>query len=263
MLSHLAQFVAVAGSSGPLQYSAPAGDAPWTKTTDHSALAPQRRVMQPLLGGFSVFPSVQQLPGTQAVSTMELPLTADGSAFSAVTPASLGHLKAAPQHVQPLWEQHEVSARLLELTLRSVGPPVAQIRLDFPHLDLPRMLVDANMMMYGAASSNAVSAANSVNATLGDAIHQLRVTVDTLRDTVNDVCQCANSERVDLNRLYKAVANLDSVMGGAKLSATASELAPLASQLDTAAAATLDVSGVEAEQLGHRLLKAAASEVPA
>ena len=228
------------------------GVAPWSKP-------PQRRVSQPLLGGLPVFPSFQQLPEEQLMTTLELPLESDDPALL-VSAASLNQLQPASRRLQPLWEQKEVGIRLLELTMRSVGTPLSQISLDLPHLGLPRMLVDANMMMYGAASSNAVSAANSVNATLGNAIQQLRCTVETLRATVNDVCLCANSERVDLNRLYKAVANLDNVLGGAKLSATSAELAPLASQLDTAAIATLAVPGVEAEQLGHRLQKAAASK---
>lgn len=228
------------------------GLAPWTKP-------PQRRVSQPLLGGVPAFPSIQQLPEQQQITTLELLLTTDDPALS-VSAASLNHLQPASLRLQPLWEQKEVGVRLLELTMRSVGTPLSQFSLDLPHLRLPRMLVDANMMMYGAAASNAVSAANCVNATLGNAIQQLRSTVETLRATVNDVCLCANSERVDLNRLYKAVANLDNVLGGAKLSATSAELAPLANQLDCAAFATLEVPGVEAEQLGHRLQNAAASK---
>ena len=138
--------------------------------------------------------------------------------------------------------------------------PLAQVSLDFPSLDLHRMLVEANMMMMGAAATNAVSAANNVNATLGNAIQQLRVTVDTLKQTVNDVCTIAHRDRVDLNRLYKAVANLDMVLGGAKMTASSVELAPLARQLDDAAASIkANESGVEAEQLAGRLVKAAMS----
>lgn len=249
--------VALLGGTAPLQYDTPAHNGHHIKASHSSTATPQRRVVQPLLGGVPVFPSMQY-PQDQPLTTLELPLAREDDTFTA-SAASFSHLQSGPQHLQPLWEQKEVGLRLLELTLRSVSPPVSQISLDLPRLDLPRMLVDANMMMYGAASSNAVQAANSVNATLGNALQQLRCTVETLRATVNDVCQCANSERVDLNHLYKAVANLDSVMGGAKLSATSAELAPLAAQLDSAAVATLHVSGVEAEQLGHRLQKAAAS----
>lgn len=244
--------------TGPAHYSAPAHAAPWTTAPYHSTTTPRRRVTQPLLGGVPVFSSMQY-PEEQALTTLELPLAQEDDTYTA-SAASLSHLQQPSQQLQPLWQQREVGLRLLELTLRSVSPPVSQISLDLPRLDLPRMLVDANMMMYGAASSNAVQAANSVNASLGNALQQLRCTVDTLRTTVNEVCQCANSERVDLNHLYKAVANLDSVLGGAKLSASAAELAPLASQLDSAVTATLNVSGVEAEQLGHRLQKAAASK---
>lgn len=253
--SHLKLDSYIAGGTAQLQYDTPAHDGHHMKASHSSTATPQRRVIQPLLGGVPVFPSMQY-PQDQPLTTLELPLAQEDDTFIA-SAASLSHLQSS--HQQPLWEQKEVGLRLLELTLRSVSPPVSQISLELPRLDLPRMLVDANMMMYGAASSNAVQAANSVNATLGNALQQLRCTVETLRATVNDVCQCANSERVDLNHLYKAVANLDSVMGGAKLSATSAELAPLAAQLDSAAVATLHVSGVEAEQLGHRLQKAAAS----
>lgn len=226
----------------------------WTPAPSRSLAAPQRRVSQPLLGGMPVFSSMQQLPTQPSLTTLALPLASEGDDAFTPSLASLGHLQPVSQ---PLWEHKEVATRLLELTLRSVGSPVPQISLPLPGLN--RMLVEANMMMYGAASSNAVSAAQSVNATLGSAIEQLRCTVDTLRATVNDVCSVANSERVDLNRLYKYVANLDSLLGGAKLSATTAELAPLAQQLDSAAVATLHQSGVEAEQLGNRLQKAAAS----
>lgn len=162
---------------------------------------------------------------------------------------------------QPLWDQREVTLRVLELSVRSMSVPLAQISLEIPSLDLHRMLVEANMMMMGAAASNAVSAANNVNATLGSAIQQLRVSVDTLKQTVNDVCAIAHRDRVDLNRLYKAVANLDNVLGGAKLTASSVELTPLALQLDDAAASIkASESGVEAEQLAGRLVKAAMSK---
>ncbi|KAL0019875.1 hypothetical protein WJX79_007051 [Trebouxia sp. C0005] len=142
----------------------------------------------------------------------------------------------------------------------SASTSAIPVSIELPSLDLHRLLVEANMMMMGAAATNAVSAANNVNATLGNAIQQLRVTVDTLKQTVNDVCTIAHRDRVDLNRLYKAVANLDMVLGGAKLTASSVELTPLAAQLDDAAASIkANESGVEAEQLAGRLVKAAMS----
>lgn len=147
---------------------------------------------------------------------------------------------------------------MLELSVRSMSVPLAQVSLD-----LHGLLVEANMMMMGAAANNAVSAANNVNATLGNAIQQLRITVDTLKETVNDVCTIAHRERVDLNSLYKAVANLDNLLGGAKMTATSVELTPLAYQLDDAAASIrANESGVEADQLAGRLVKAATSMLP-
>ncbi len=90
---------------------------------------------------------------------------------------SFNHAQAPNRHSQPLWDQQEVALRVLELSVRSMSVPLAQVSIEFPSLDLHRLLVEANMMMMGAAATNAVSAANNVNATLGNAIQQLRVTV--------------------------------------------------------------------------------------
>lgn len=194
---------------------------------------------------------VSGLPADQATSSPALLLP---------TSSSFAHAQVPSQHFQPLWDQQEVALRVLELSVRSMSVPLAQVSQEFPSLDLHRMLVEANMMMMGAAATNAVSAANNVNATLGNAIQQLRVTVDTLKQTVNDVCTIAHRDRVDLNRLYKAVANLDMVLGGAKMTASSVELVPLARQLDDAAASIkANESGVEAEQLAGRLVQAAMS----
>lgn len=172
--------------------------------------------------------------------------------------SSQRHAPSPARQFQPLWDQQEVALRVLELSVRSMSVPLAQISLD-----VRGMLVEANMMMIGAAATNAVSAANNVNATLGNAIQQLRVTVDTLKQTVNDVCTIAHRDHVDLNSLYKAVANLDNLLGGAKMMASSVELAPLAHQLDDAAASIrANESGVEADQLAGRLVKAATGALP-
>lgn len=237
--------------------------------TTSTAPARHRTMHQPLLGGVSVRrPALSQQSGAYNTSAQpDLAIVSASTARYATTSPALflpvsstfSQLQA-PSHCQPLWDQQEVALRVLELSVRSMSVPLAQVSLDFPSLDLHRMLVEANMMMMGAAATNAVSAANNVNATLGNAIQQLRVTVDTLKQTVNDVCTIAHRDRVDLNRLYKAVANLDMVLGGAKMTASSVELAPLARQLDDAAASIkANESGVEAEQLAGRLVKAAMS----
>ena len=222
-----------------------------------------RRVHQPLLGGVSVHSPVQQQPYyalQQPGMTMmsEAPAELDrGASLSLLLPVS-SHGQVPSRHLQPLWDQQEVALRVLELSVRSMSAPLAQVSLD-----LRGLLVEANMMMMGAAANNAVSAANNVNATLGNAIQQLRITVDTLKETVSDVCTIAHRDRVDLNSLYKAVANLDNLLGGAKMTATSVELAPLAYQLDDAAASIrANESGVEADQLAGRLVKAAISMLP-
>ena len=227
-----------------------------------------RRISQPLLGGASVQPPLepQQAYGSTALYNppqsgliMVAGPTENASPVFLLPVSSVS--QAPSRRSQPLWDQQEVALRVLELSIRSVNVPLAQISLELPSLDLHRMLVEANMMMMGAAASNAVSAANNVNTTLGNAIQQLRTSVDTLKQTVNDVCVIAHRDRVDLNKLYKAVANLDTVLGGAKLTASSVELTPLALQLDDAAAAIkISDSGVEAEQLAGRLVKAAMSK---
>ena len=225
-----------------------------------------RRVHQPLLGGVSVHSPIEEEP----VFSLQLPGVMDVSGSSADAncavslplrpPIPSPFSRAQSPSRQPLWGQQEVATRVLELSVRTMNVPLAQVSLDFPALDLHRLLVEANMMMMGAAATNAASAANNVNTTLGNAIQQLRVTVDTLKQTVNDVCTIAHRDRVDLNRLYKAVANLDNLLGGAKMTATSVELAPLAYQLDDAAASIrANESGVEADQLAGRLVKAAMS----
>lgn len=222
-----------------------------------------RRVVQPLLGGVSVHSPAQQQPYyalQQPAMTMVSgpPAELDRGASSSLQLPGFGHGQAPSQHLQPLWAQQEVTLRMLELSVRSMSVPLAQVSLD-----LHGLLVEANMMMMGAAANNAVSAANNVNATLGNAIQQLRITVDTLKETVNDVCTIAHRDRVDLNSLYKAVANLDNLLGGAKMTATSVELTPLAYQLDDAAASIrANESGVEADQLAGRLVKAATSMLP-
>ena len=227
---------------------------------------PRRRVHQPLLGGIAV----HQPADTQSYYSLQEPGCAvlsplPEATYSASLPlqpvsGSFGHSQTPLRRAQPLWDQQEVALRVLELSVRTMSVPLAQLSLDLPTLDLHRLLVEANMMMMGAAATNAVSAANNVNATLGNAIQQLRVTVDTLKQTVNDVCTIAHRDRVDLNRLYKAVANLDNLLGGAKMTASSMELAPLAHQLDDAAASIrANESGVEADQLAGRLVKAAMS----
>lgn len=218
-----------------------------------------RRVLQPLLGGVSVHPQSQ--PQFElAISDSTAHQATSPQAFLLPISSSFSHAQHPSQRLQPLWGQQEVALRVLELSVRSMSAPLAQVSIDFPSLDLHRLLVEANMMMMGAAATNAVSAANNVNATLGNAIQQLRVTVDTLKQTVNDVCMIAHRDRVDLNRLYKAVANLDMVLGGAKMTASSVELMPLAAQLDSAAASIKgSESGVEAQQLAMRLVKAATS----
>lgn len=229
--------------------------------------ARHRRISQPLLGGVSVQPPLesQQVYGSTALYNPPqsglIMVAGPTENASPVFLLPVSSVSQAPiRRSQPLWDQQEVALRVLELSVRSMNVPLAQISLDLPSLDLHRMLVEANMMMMGAAASNAVSAANNVNTTLGNAIQQLRTTVDTLKQTVNDVCVIAHRDRVDLNKLYKAVANLDTVLGGAKLTASSVELTPLALQLDDAAAAIkISDSGVEAEQLAGRLVKAAMS----
>lgn len=219
-----------------------------------------KRVLQPLLGGVSVHSPAQQQPYyalQQPSMTMVSGASEElhhGASLSLLLPVvSHGQAQAPSRQLQPLWDQQEVALRVLELSLRSVSVPLAQVSLD-----VRGMLVEANMMMMGAAATNAVSAANNVNATLGNAIQQLRVTVDTLKQTVNDVCAIAHRDRIDLNSLYKAVANLDDLLGGAKMTASSVELAPLAHQLDDAAASIrANESGVEADQLAGRLVKAA------
>ena len=221
-----------------------------------------RRVLQPLLGGVSVRPQSQPQFELAITSDSTAQQATSSQAFLLPTSSSFSHAQYPSRRSQPLWGQQEVALRVLELSVRSMSIPLAQVSLDFPSLDLHRLLVEANMMMTGAAATNAVSAANNVNATLGNAIQQLRVTVDTLKQTVNDVCTIAHRDRVDLNRLYKAVANLDMVLGGAKMTASSVELMPLAAQLDNAAACIKDSeSGVEAQQLAMRLVKAATSMV--
>ncbi|DBA66200.1 TPA: hypothetical protein ACH3X2_002580 [Trebouxia sp. C0005] len=224
----------------------------------HAKPVHHRRVLQPLLGGVSV----HQMPQPQMEVAMVAGCAADQALSSQAffLPAPNTFSQAPSRRSQPLWDQQEVALRVLELSVRSMSVPLAQVSIELPSLDLHRLLVEANMMMMGAAATNAVSAANNVNATLGNAIQQLRVTVDTLKQTVNDVCTIAHRDRVDLNRLYKAVANLDMVLGGAKLTASSVELTPLAAQLDDAAASIkANESGVEAEQLAGRLVKAAMS----
>ena len=234
---------------------------------DASMVSPQpvhhKRVLQPLLGGVSVHSPAQQQP-YYALQQPGMTLVSDAPAAlnrglspSLLLPVS-SHTHAPSRHLQPLWDQQEVALRVLELSVRSMSVPLAQVGLD-----LHGMLVEANMMMMGVAANNAVSAANNVNATLGNAIQQLRVTVETLKQNVNDVCTIAHRDRVDLNSLYKAVANLDNLLGGAKMTATNMELAPLAYQLDDAAASIrANESGVEADQLAGRLVKAAISRLP-
>lgn len=224
-----------------------------------------KRVLQPLLGGVSVHSPAQQQPYyalQQPSMTMVSGASEElhhGASLSLLLPVvSHGQAQAPSRQLQPLWDQQEVALRVLELSLRSVSVPLAQVSLD-----VRGMLVEANMMMMGAAATNAVSAANNVNATLGNAIQQLRVTVDTLKQTVNDVCAIAHRDRIDLNSLYKAVANLDDLLGGAKMTASSVELAPLAHQLDDAAASIrANESGVEADQLAGRLVKAATCALP-
>ena len=226
----------------------------------HAKPVHHRRVLQPLLGGVSV----HQMPQPQMEVAMVAGCAADQALSSQAffLPAPNTFSQAPSRRSQPLWDQQEVALRVLELSVRSMSVPLAQVSIELPSLDLHRLLVEANMMMMGAAATNAVSAANNVNATLGNAIQQLRVTVDTLKQTVNDVCTIAHRDRVDLNRLYKAVANLDMVLGGAKLTASSVELTPLAAQLDDAAASIkANESGVEAEQLAGRLVKAAMSKL--
>lgn len=226
----------------------------------HARPVHHRRVLQPLLGGIRVHQSPQPQMEVAMVAGCAADQAMSSQAFLLPPPNSFNHAQAPNRHSQPLWDQQEVALRVLELSVRSMSVPLAQVSLEFPSLDLHRLLVEANMMMMGAAATNAVSAANNVNATLGNAIQQLRVTVDTLKQTVNDVCTIAHRDRVDLNRLYKAVANLDMVLGGAKLTASNVELTPLATQLDDAAASIkANESGVEAEQLAGRLVKAAMS----
>ncbi|DBB01387.1 TPA: hypothetical protein ACH3X1_000055 [Trebouxia sp. C0004] len=221
---------------------------------------PHGRVLQPLLGGASVHQSSHPQMEVALVAGCAADQAISSQAFLLLTPNLFNHAQAPTRHSQPLWDQQEVALRILELSVRSMSVPLAQVSIEFPSLDLHRLLVKANMMLMGAAATNAVSAANNVNATLGNAIQQLRVTVDTLKQTVNDVCTIAHRDRVDLNRLYKAVANLDMVLGGAKLTASNVELTPLATQLDDAAASIkANESGVEAEQLAGRLIKAAMS----
>lgn len=198
-------------------------------------------------------------PSVRMVSEVPASELEGPTSLSLLLPVSShGQAPSPARHFQPLWDQREVALRVLELSVRSMSVPLAQISLD-----VRNMLVEANMMMMGAAATNAVSAANNVNATLGNAIQQLRVTVDTLKQTVNDVCTIAHRDRVDLNSLYKAVANLDNLLGGAKMMASSVELAPLAHQLDDAAASIrANESGVEADQLAGRLVKAATSALP-
>lgn len=222
-----------------------------------------KKVLQPLLGGVSVRSPAQQQP-YYALQQPGIPMMADapaeldrGATSSLLVPVS-SHGQLPSPHLQPLWDQQEVALRVLELSVRSMSAPLAQVSLD-----LRGLLIEANMMMMGAAANNAVSAANNVNATLGNAIQQLRITVDTLKETVNDVCTIAHRDRVDLNSLYKAVASLDNLLGGAKMTATSVELTPLAYQLDDAAASIrASESGVEADQLAGRLVKAAISMLP-
>lgn len=226
-----------------------------------------RRVLQPLLGGVSVHSPAQQQPyyalqqpGMTMMSDAPAELDRGASSSLLLPVSSHGQVPSRWQltHLAPLWDQQEVTLRVLELSVRSMNAPLAQVGLD-----LRGLLVEANMMMMGAAANNAVSAANNVNATLGNAIQQLRITVDTLKETVSDVCTIAHRDRVDLNSLYKAVANLDNLLGGAKMTATSVELAPLAYQLDDAAASIrANESGVEADQLAGRLVKAAISMLP-
>ena len=229
-----------------------------------------KRVHQPLLGGVSIHSPVEQEPvlslqvsGMVGVSGLPADANCAVSSLRLPVPSPFSRAQTPSRHFQPLWGQQEVATRVLELSVRTMSAPLAQVSLDFPALDLHRLLVEANMMMMGAAATNAVSAANNVNTTLGNAIQQLRVTVDTLKQTVNDVCTIAHRDRVDLNRLYKAVANLDNLLGGAKMTATSVELAPMAHQLDDAAASIrANESGVEADQLAGRLVKAATSMFP-
>ena len=245
-------------------HSSPVSDSSLVRHAAMTSSQPvrHRRVLQPLLGGVSVHSPVQQepcyalqQPGMTMVS--EAPAEPDSGASSLLLPVS-SHGQVPSRHLQPLWDQQEVALRVLELSVRSMSAPLAQVSLD-----LRGLLVEANMMMMGAAANNAVSAANNVNATLGNAIQQLRITVDTLKETVNDVCTIAHRDRVDLNSLYKAVANLDNLLGGAKMTATSVELTPLAYQLDDAAASIrANESGVEADQLAGRLVKAAISMLP-
>ena len=245
--------------------SSSVGDSSMVRQAAMTASPPvrHRRVVQPLLGGVSVHPPAQQQP-YYALQQPEMTMVSgpsaelDRGASSSLQLPDFGHGQAPSQHLQPLWEQQEVTLRMLELSVRSMSVPLAQVSLD-----LRGLLVEANMMMMGAAANNAVSAANNVNATLGNAIQQLRITVDTLKETVNDVCTIAHRDRVDLNSLYKAVANLDNLLGGAKMTATSVELTPLAYQLDDAAASIrANESGVEADQLAGRLVKAATSMLP-
>jgi len=228
----------------------------------HARPVHHRRVLQPLLGGVSVHQSPQPQMDAAMVAGCAADQAISSQAFLLPSSNSFNHAQGPSRHSQPLWDQQEVALRVLELSVRSMSVSLAQVSIEFPSLDLHRLLVEANMMMMGAAATNAVSAANNVNATLGNAIQQLRVTVDTLKQTVNDVCTIAHRDRVDLNRLYKAVANLDMVLGGAKLTASNVELTPLATQLDDAAASIkANESGVEAEQLAGRLVKAAMSKL--
>ncbi len=242
-----------------VQHNAPFTNPPVIRHASISSPQPLRhkQVLQPLLGGVSVHLPAQrtqyyplQEPSLTMVS--DAPAEPDFGASMSLLPIS-SRGQPPSRQFQPLWDQQEVALRVLELSVRSLSVPLAQISLD-----LRSMLVEANMMMMGAAATNAVSAANNVNATLGNAIQQLRVTVDTLKQTVNDVCTIAHKDRVDLNSLYKAVANLDNLLGGAKMTASSVELEPLAHQLDDAAASIrANESGVEADQLAGRLVKAA------
>ena len=257
------------------QSAAPIISSPAAQQVSISSQAPvhHRRIFQPLLGGAHVQPppQPQQAYGhnayfdpSQSSLTMVAGPSADNASPVFLLPTSSVSSQAPSRRSQPLWDQQQVAQRVLELSVRSMSVPLAQVSLEFPSLDLHGMLVEANMMMMGAAASNAVSAANNVNATLGSAIQQLRITVDTLKQTVNDVCTIAHRDHVDLNRLYKAVANLDTVLGGAKMTASSVELTPLALQLDDAAAAIkASDNGVEAEQLAGRLVKAAISKCSA
>ena len=249
----------------PVQHNASFSDPSVIRQASITSPQPlrHRRVLQPLLGGVSVHSPAQQTP-YYPLHEMGMTMVSDalaepyyGTSMSLLLPVS-SHGQPPSRQLQPLWDQQQVALRLLELSVRSMSVPLAQISLD-----VRSMLVEANMMMMGAAATNAVSAANNVNATLGNAIQQLRVTVDTLKQTVNDVCTIAHRDRVDLNSLYKAVANLDNLLGGAKMMASSVELAPLAHQLDNAAASIrANEPGVEADQLAGRLVKAAISALP-